>query len=115
MIKIDLNTSFRDFKQIMAAKKQYEKIPGTLLSDYVESIRFRHNDQGSIAIVRFIVAQDVYLPIIEEFTLQVCAKGDVICYKEMASFILSSIKNKYIYEQLMKEILDQVSVIKSGL
>lgn len=74
------------------------------LSNYVESIRFVKTNDINTAIVRFIIGNDVYLPIIEEITLQINSMGNVVSYKMLESVVSSVLKNKYSCEHLMKLI-----------
>jgi hypothetical protein len=54
--------------------------------------------------VRFIIGNDVYLPIIEEITLQLGLNGNVVSYKMLESVISSVLKNKYSCEHLLNLI-----------
>jgi hypothetical protein len=82
-----------------------------VLSNYVDGIIYEKGS-GTIT-VRFIVAQDVYLPVIEEITLMVCSAGNVKCYKALEKFARLHIDNKYTYEQFLKELTVSISDIVS--
>lgn len=74
------------------------------LSNYVESIRFIKTTVDNSAIVRFIIGNDVYMPIIEEITLKLDSNGNVVSYKMLESVINSVLKNKYSREHLLQLI-----------
>lgn len=79
-------------------------MPPIHLSNYVESIRFVKTDHINSAIVRFIIGNDVYLPIIEEITLQINSTGNVVSYKMLETVVSSILNNKYSCENLMQLI-----------